>query len=485
MKKPGSILRSSPGRRDPNIVRKLKLDRSDKAASPYFQVPFDVPAGTTRIEVRYAYEKSEDCVIDLGVGDSRLVDFPSEKGLRGWSGGARDWFFIGCDAATPGYQPGEIQSGTWWVLLGLYRLPADPVEVAIEIGFSDEERGFFHAPFRPAPARRAPGWYCGDLHCHTFHSDAKGAPQQLHETARREGVNFLAVTDHNTTTQQAAYFDQASSPDLVFVQAYEFTTERGHANIFGAREVFDFRVSSDADVLAMVRRIRNSGALFSINHDKPTIPWQYPVPQIDCMEVWQSHWLAGNFVSLARYQARLAEGRRITALGSSDFHQPAGEPANNPFTLARPCTWLWLEELSADGIIEAMRAGRSFVSESPSGPAVTLAIGEAGPGDALPPGDHDLFVAVGGAGGDRLHVWDATGCTKDLEVRSDDWQHVERLVAPAAFVRVEIVADDPRQRIVADLFAYLGDRRPGHSEWDDMLNHPIRRALTSPIYIAS
>src|SRR5690606_26614743 len=96
---------------------------ADKAENPYQLVPIEVPEGTTRLEVRYRYPQSQSCVIDLGVGDPTLTDFPSERGLRGWSGGARDWFFIGVDAATPGYEPGPIPAGTWQIILGLYRVP--------------------------------------------------------------------------------------------------------------------------------------------------------------------------------------------------------------------------------------------------------------------------------------------------------------------------------------------------------------------------
>ena len=455
---------------------------ADKAQSPYQLVPFEVPEGTTRLEVRYGYTQSESCVIDLGVGDPSLTDFPSEQGLRGWSGGARDWFFIGLDAATPGYEAGPIPAGTWHVILGLYRVPPEGVSVEIEVRFSGDARTLRTTHPAPYVRRVGAGWYRGDLQAHTFHSDAKGAPEYLHATARREGLDFLAVTDHNTTTQQAAYFDAASSPELVFVPAYEFTTEFGHANVFGATRVFDFRVRNGDDVVGMIERIRASGALFSVNHDKPTIPWQYPVPEIDCMEVWQAPWLAGNHISLAKYQARLAEGRRITAIGGSDFHQPAVEPPGNLLTLARPCTFLWIEELSVPAILEALRKGRSFVTESPDGPGLVMRHGEAGHGEEVA-WDGAVEVTATGAAGDRLELWDATGSVAVREIDSDDWSSRIEIADPQGFVRAEIVAKASRRRIVEEMLAFLGDRIHGHVEYDDAVDHPVRRALTSPIYL--
>ena len=107
------------------------------------------------------------------------------------------------------------------------------------------------SPRAPSPCAPAPGWYRGDLHCHTFHSDARGSPEMLHAAARQAGLDFLAVADHNTTTQRR-YFHPSSSPDLVFVRAMEVTTATGHANVFGVDDWVDFRMTrpSDAHVLA-------------------------------------------------------------------------------------------------------------------------------------------------------------------------------------------------------------------------------------------
>ncbi|MCD7059800.1 CehA/McbA family metallohydrolase [Pelagibacterium xiamenense] len=467
----------------PDITIARTLSAADKARDPYFHVPFEVPEGATRIAIELRYPKSEVSVIDLGLGDSELAPFPSEGGLRGWSGGARSEIFVGVDAATPGYVAGPIQAGTWQVILGLYRMPETPVPVEIDIRFSFDPRTPAAAR-PPAPTvRKEPGWYKGDLQCHTFHSDAKGAPEHLHATARREGLDFLAVTDHNTMTAHAAYFDAANSHELIFVPAYEFTTEFGHANVFGPAKVFDFRVRSNDDAVEMVRRIRESGALFSPNHDKPVIPFQYDVPQIDCMEVWQGHWLSGNWISLARYQERLVRGERVTAIGASDFHQPGAEPEGNPFTLARPCTYLWLEDLSVPAVLDALRAGRSFVTDAPDGPMLTISAGEAMLGGKVPPGPMSVRVETRGAVGDMVCLIDATGVVATRVIDADPFTATLDLDTPQTFVRAEIIAKASHEAIVSDLIGYLGDKRPGHSHWDDGSDHPIRRALTSPIYI--
>ena len=45
-----------------------------------------------------------------------------------------------------------------------------------------------------------------------------------------------------------------------------------------------------------------------------------------------------------------------------------------PLVLARPTTVFWLEELSEDAILAAMKAGRGYVTESPTGPHLALTV---------------------------------------------------------------------------------------------------------------
>ncbi|NDV01075.1 CehA/McbA family metallohydrolase [Pseudoroseicyclus tamaricis] len=466
----------------PDLLLTASFSQSDLQEARYRSLAFDVPAGVGRLEIKLTYPKSDDCVIDLGLGDPDLSAFPSAAGLVGWSGGARDEIFVGSDAATPGYRPG-MWPGRWSVLLGLYRLPETAIDVTVEVRFDRTPRSVAARPRPPEPRRERAGWYRGDLQAHTFHSDARGAPEHLHATALREGLDFLAVTDHNTVTAQQAYFDAASSPQLIFLPAYEFTTANGHANAYGARAVEDFRTETGEDVLGMVRRIRAEGQLFSINHDKPDHPWLWPLPEeVDLMEVWQAPWLAGNHISLARWQRRLAEGRRIAAIGGSDFHQPGAEPEGNPLTLARPCTFLWCEELSEAGLLAAMKAGRSFVTESPEGPRLVLKAGEAMQGAEVPAGPARFTALATGAAGEKLELWDATGCIASALLETDDAELAFDL-APRRFLRAQIVAEASRAARLAEARAWLAGRNPGHADWQGSFDQPLIRALTSPLWV--
>ena len=144
----------------------IHVTPADQAADPYFYVPVEVPEGTTRIDARLAYGKAADCVIDLGCLDPRAGHGPAREGFRGWSGGARDGFFVATDDATPGYVHGPIPPGRWQVILGLYKLVAssadyDQMETDFRaggFGYGDFKKRLFGAVweyFTPMRQRRA------------------------------------------------------------------------------------------------------------------------------------------------------------------------------------------------------------------------------------------------------------------------------------------------------------------------------------------
>ena len=460
------------------------ITRADQAANPYFYIPFRVPEGATRIDVVLSYAKAEDCIIDLGVFDPRDTGYPTEQGFRGWSGGARDRFFIATDDATPGYIHGEIQPGTWNVILGLYQVPEGGADVTVTFTLDSTPRRLEPQPVRTFPIRSEAGWYRGDLHCHTFHSDAQGSPELLHAAAKQAGLDFLAIADHNTITQRR-YFHPQSSPELIFVRAMEVTTAVGHANVYGMDGWVDFRMTQPGEAHVLEELVHEKGGLLSINHDKPTIPWDYDFPAADCQEVWQSTWLAWNWVSLDRYQQRLAAGLRLSAIGGSDYHQPDRVMPEGPLVLARPTTVLFLPELSEDAVLAAMKAGHGYVTESPTGPHLEMRMGDiamGGTADALAA----IEVAVRGAPGDLLVLIDATGPVAELEIEGDDWTTSVPLPAAQKFIRAEIVAGASRDGLIAKFTADLGGRElPWQLKGADLVDQPIRRALGNPIYIGA
>ena len=115
----------------------------DRFASPWHYLPVEVPAGTAGLRVELDYERTDGTVLDLGCLGPR--------GFRGWSGSARESFVIAREAATPGYLPGEIEAGTWQVIIGVHRVPPDGVRYRLTVETTPLSGGLQPPPGPPAP----------------------------------------------------------------------------------------------------------------------------------------------------------------------------------------------------------------------------------------------------------------------------------------------------------------------------------------------
>lgn len=355
-------------------------------AHPYRYVPFEVLSRCNRIEVAYHYAPVSPAeaaaTIDIGIFDIRGTE-PFTGGFRGWSGSDRRSFYLARDSATPGYVAGPLPAGTWSVVLGGYEVPAGGVRYWLTVTL---ETGASSAPGRPPaskPLRRAPmgppGWYRGDLHSHTDHSDGENTIEEMATFAKRRGLDFLAITDHNTTTHMPV-IDAWDDPPLLVVPGEEVTTYSGHANVWGLREWVDFRFTSDAEINAALRWVEARQRPFSINHPKKVgPPWLFADPGFAVREVWQAPWRWYNWESVNAWDEQLAAGRRIVPVGGSDAHSAPPAIPRHPHHVGDPTTWLYCEGgLTEASVLSAITAGRTTISDGPRGPFLALEQDEEG-----------------------------------------------------------------------------------------------------------
>jgi hypothetical protein len=327
----------------------------DRAASRWHYLPFEIAAGCGGLEVCLSYERIAG-VLDLGC--------ISPGGWRGWSGGARDRFVITADQATPGYLPGELEAGIWHVVLGLHQVPAAGVgyEVTVTPGLFEVAQPPA-APDRPQrpPRRILPAdddfsWLAGDLHAHTVHSDGAMTVDGLAAVAASRGLDFLAVTDHNTISHHAHLADASARAGIRLMPGQELTTDTGHANAFGDLGWVDFR--SPASTWFSI--VEERGGLLSINHPiAGDCAWRHAVPQrLGLAEIWHSSWLdrrGGG--ALAWWAARNFDA---VPIGGSDWHGTPGVALPGS-----PTTWV---ATSDSDVLGGLRAGRTAVTADPSGP---------------------------------------------------------------------------------------------------------------------
>jgi len=459
------------------------ISADEKAAGDYRLVPFEVPPGLQQLTVSYEYGGAVSAalpaghgnVVDIGCFDSRGSEFLQAVGFRGWSGSDRRTFTIAADGATPGYLPGPIYAGTWHVILGLYHILPDGCDFHLTIVGQKGET----PPCQPGPLiwpvlSSEARWYRGDLQSHTHHSDGTGSLEDLAAVARARGLDFVAVTDHNTISH-LPYLAEVGGDDLLLIPGEEITTYYGHANAWGIRGWQEFRCRDDATMARIMDAVHAAGAVVSVNHPKDTgVPWEYTsnLP-FDCVEAWQGPWPWKNHESLAFWHSLLLQGRRVTAVGGSDRHvKPfSGEPA--PDDLGTPTTWVYARELSTRGILEGIRAGHVFISPGPQGPQLYLSAGADGLCETVM-GD-SIKITAGQAVRLRARVVGGKGLTL-------------RIVSPSGAVSVSVDNDDFRHRWESrpdgDTFYRLElvDRWCDETTPDSATM--LRHALSNPIYVA-
>ena len=353
------LLASTPFASEPYAVR-VHYAPGDRETGRYQYVPFDVPAGTTRIDLEYAYDRAGGTnVVDLGLFEPGSLELGTPS-FRGWSGGERSRISVGASSATPGYWPGPLPPGRWNVMLGLYKVAPSGVDVDVKVtlGTAPEAPAPALASPPPEPVRRGPAWYSGGLHLHTVHSDGTVTAREVARLAKAAGLDFVAITDHNNTAHQ---LEGDLDEGLLHIVGEEVTTPAGHASVWGLRgwrAYIDFRVlAGDARIIDLVTAAADRGALFSINHPRSAClgcDWAHAVPPgIVGIEVTNNR-PEERAASIAAWDSLLREGRRITGIGSADWHR-------GPAPIDAASVRVWAPELSTAAILDGIRNGRVVI----------------------------------------------------------------------------------------------------------------------------
>ncbi len=248
-----------------------------------------------------------------------------------------------------------------------------------------------------------------DLHVHTRLSDGFLSPFEVVLAARRQGLHAIAVTEHNGTfpARLARGFAEtmrafgASAP--IVIVGEEVTTRDYHLLAYGLERT----VAPRRDLRAVLDEVHRQGAIAVAAHpvERYWASFEPVLAEIDGIEVvhpaaWAGAGRQFSWSDMVAFYQRAADGgQRKTAIGTSDFH------FFNLLGLGR--TLVFVREASRDGILEALRAGRTVVI-GPDGrrfgdPALLAAVDA----DPLPPIDtrigyqtHDPLVLAS-----RLAGW--------------------------------------------------------------------------------
>jgi hypothetical protein len=405
----------------------------------YVLVPFDVPAGTTRVEVHLCYDQPESPTasqikhtIDLGVYEARGPDGTfDEDEFRGWGGSSRPKVVITPEQATLGYEPGPIPGGEWAAELGVAAVAGQTegdmdgrvawrLEVTLGSSQADLDEPWEPAAFDTAPASTKAGWYKGDFHVHAEHSSPNDATmRETFDYAFRPypfgaGLDFITLSDYVTTRHwdEVGRF-QADYPGKQIMRSAEIITYRGHTNNHGSATYVDYRTGpifelSEDGSLGRVRgaqpasrifdEVHAAGGFTQVNH--PTIfPAAVPGFGNLCRECsWEYSDAETDWSKVDSIEVQTGPA------GTSEPHMHELGP--NPFT---PLAIQWWDDLRAEGFrVTAVGSSDSHhagegngTTQSPIGEATTVIyakeLSERGIADAVRAGHaYVKFFSSGG-----------------------------------------------------------------------------------------
>jgi predicted metal-dependent phosphoesterase TrpH len=219
---------------------------------------------------------------------------------------------------------------------------------------------------------RGRDWYRGDFHVHSQRSHGgELTPDQIVEAACEAGLDFIAITEHNTAEGHVDWESRAGD-DLLVILGQEVVTETGHWLALGINsgQLIEGRYGvRDDRIDHSVAQVHQAGGVCVVAHPYTPYPsgtFMYPFHGFDTIEVWNGQWSsdlawqADNETALAEWGRRLASGihhgRWRPAIGNSDAHLRG--------QIGTPQTVVLADELGTDALLVAIRAGHCWIAES-------------------------------------------------------------------------------------------------------------------------
>ena len=413
----------------------LKFGFKPAQKGEHFTTSFDVPEGTDRIDFE---------IKNIGYPGTKInVMVYDPDAYRGMQDKDRFKFFIGDTTASNGFLPGVINGGTWKLTVDLAKIEeASNAEIAVLC------------------RQKAHRWYSGDLHTHTSHSDGNHSIDEAALLAKKQGLDFIALTDHNTYSQNT---NLPLAEDFAFIPGMELTTCQGHVNFLGVEKplrAFDY--STEAGVVAATEEASEAGAYISINH--PLVGdrwrWAYGPMTFHAVEIWNGTPLARNESIIEWWQEQLSEGKRIYITGGSDVHCH-GEK-NRWYGKGR--TLVYTDELSSEALIRALKDGHNGVAASDSASFCTFNIDEAMMGDTVAAAlTHELAIKLKTSAATTMRIYNQAGLVEEAEFNGDSEVDFTLTVnGQALFYRVELWHKDENNERFNPYFTnpiYIGKKR--------------------------
>ena len=163
--------------------------------------------------------------------------------------------------------------------------------------------------------------YVGCLHMHSVFSDGSGEVPDIAKAASEVGLDFIALTDHNTLRALKENYEKWYGNTLLLVGCEINDKEnKNHYLAFGIDDTFSTRLSAKE----YVKMVKDNGGIGFLAHphekrthmkEHPPYPWvDWDIEDFDGIEIWNhmSEWME-NLTEENKYQAFLHPLRTIVA----------------------------------------------------------------------------------------------------------------------------------------------------------------------------
>lgn len=211
----------------------------------------------------------------------------------------------------------------------------------------------------------APGrWMRGNLHLHTTESDGELQPQQAVDGYRKQGYDFLAITDHDVVTDM----DELDGGGMTLIPGVEIAPPGGdlgqtiHCVGIGPSDVPERR--EDDTARQAIGRLNDLCEVTFVAHpswSSLTFADILPIEGIIGVEVFNFTCRrgVGRGTSEVQWDALLARDRRLFGLAVDDAHVHYDDLYGG---------WIMLkaEQSTREAIYEALRAGHFYATQGPT-----------------------------------------------------------------------------------------------------------------------
>jgi PHP domain len=233
-------------------------------------------------------------------------------------------------------------------------------------------------------------WLKGDLHLHSRHSkdSSNNSEGKIISFAESVGMDYICITDHDNHVQGDVAHNTWTDPEfksnsVLLLYGGEWTTTRGHGNVFSARpydhqRLYDVRDQRDIVIGAVKKEL---GVHLSANHPSGKDHFGFSYDMVDSIEVWNSAVWAKNANAIMIWDDMLSSGRKLTGRGGSDSHHGVPDTpeqaTKNTYQrqanyVGTPTTWVFAKERTLQAVVDALTNGRVAVSANPYAPRVEL-----------------------------------------------------------------------------------------------------------------